>query len=57
MNCRAKVSEGGRYNLSSFSAASLISPANLELIGNLSGCEAVRRTADCSDLCFHSKFR
>ena len=51
------MSEGGRYNLSSFSAASLISPANLELIGNLSGCEAVRRTADCSDLCFHSKFR
>ena len=53
----AKVREGGRYNLSSFSLAKLISPANLDLIGNLSGCEAVRRFADCDDLCFHSRYR
>ena len=53
----AKVREGGRYNLSSFSPASLISPANLELIGNLSGCEAARRFADCEDVCYHSEYR
>ena len=54
---QAKVQEGGRYNLSTFSVSKLISPANLELIGNLSGCETVRRFADCEDLCFHSKYR
>ena len=53
----AKVKEGGHYNLSTFSAAKLISPANLELIGNLSGCEALRREADCEDICFHAKYR
>ena len=53
----AKVAEGGQYNLSSFSVTKLISPANLELIGNLSGCEAARRSADCSDLCHHAKYR
>lgn len=54
---QAKVQEGGHYNLSTFSVSKLISPANLELIGNLSGCETVRRFGDCEDLCFHSKYR
>jgi peroxidase len=43
-----------------FSYSDLISPANLQLIANLSGCEAHRTKVedDCeSDLCFHSKFR
>lgn len=33
--------------------------AYLELLANLSGCEAhrSRRDANCSDMCFHSKFR
>ena len=53
----AKVAEGGQYNLSEFSVAKLISPANLELIGNLSGCEAVRRDVPCDDLCYHAKYR
>lgn len=53
----AKIKEGGRYNLTAFSVTNLISPANLELIGNLSGCEANRRHADCEDVCFHSRFR
>ena len=52
-----KVKEGAEYNLSTFSLDRLISPANLELIGNLSGCEAARRFADCEDLCYHSQFR
>ena len=53
----AKVREGGQYNLTAFTVGRLISPANLELIGNLSGCEALRREADCQDVCFHSRFR
>ena len=53
----AKVAEGGQYNLSEFSVTKLISPANLELIGNLSGCEAVRRDVPCDDLCYHAKYR
>lgn len=40
--------QGGEYNnLTVFTAKELISPANLELIGNISGCESHRREADC----------
>jgi len=54
----AKVAQGGNYNLSApFSVHNLISPANIELIGNLSGCEAHRRDIDCEDICFHSVYR
>ena len=42
----AKVKEGAQYNISTFSLDKLISPANLELIRNLSGCEAARRFAE-----------
>ena len=47
---------------SDFSYSDLISPTNLEIIANLSGCEAHRRrleaTSACEeDLCFQSKFR
>ena len=48
---------------SAFSYSDVISATNLELIANLSGCEAHRRrleaaSAACEDeLCFHSKFR
>ncbi len=43
-----------------FSYSDLVSPANLELIANLSGCEAHRakREVNCSeDMCFHAKYR
>jgi len=53
-----KVREGKEYtNISTFSIVNLISPANLELIGNLSGCEAHRRHIDCEDVCFQTKYR
>ena len=45
--------------LGDFTYEDLISPSNLELIGNLSGCEAHRakREVNCTDMCFHSKYR
>ncbi|XP_027629631.1 peroxidasin homolog isoform X1 [Tupaia chinensis] len=41
---------GYRYN-------DLVSPQYLGLIANLSGCTAHRRATNCSDMCFHQKYR
>uniref|UniRef100_A0A4W3HC24 Peroxidasin n=1 Tax=Callorhinchus milii TaxID=7868 RepID=A0A4W3HC24_CALMI len=41
---------GFRYN-------DLLSPRFLNLIANLSGCTAHRRINNCSDICFHQKYR
>ncbi|XP_023381728.1 peroxidasin homolog [Pteropus vampyrus] len=35
----------------------LVSPQYLSLIANLSGCTAHRRVTNCSDMCFHQKYR
>ncbi|XP_019354171.1 probable oxidoreductase PXDNL isoform X2 [Alligator mississippiensis] len=35
----------------------LVSPHYLSLIANLSGCTAHRRFPDCSNICFHQKYR
>uniref|UniRef100_A0A8C8WC56 Lactoperoxidase n=1 Tax=Panthera leo TaxID=9689 RepID=A0A8C8WC56_PANLE len=35
----------------------LVSPPYLSLLANLSGCTAHRQVPDCSDLCFHQKYR
>lgn len=35
----------------------LVSPQYLGLIANLSGCTAHRRVNNCSDMCFHQKYR
>ncbi|MGH0114390.1 UNVERIFIED_CONTAM: hypothetical protein FKN15_005872 [Acipenser sinensis] len=35
----------------------LVSPRFLEMIANLSGCTAHRRINNCSDICFHQKYR
>uniref|UniRef100_A0A674HZE2 Ig-like domain-containing protein n=1 Tax=Terrapene triunguis TaxID=2587831 RepID=A0A674HZE2_9SAUR len=41
---------GYRYN-------DLVSPHYLNVIANLSGCSAHRRTPNCSDICFHKQYR
>uniref|UniRef100_A0A8C6VHK2 Ig-like domain-containing protein n=1 Tax=Naja naja TaxID=35670 RepID=A0A8C6VHK2_NAJNA len=41
---------GYRYN-------DLVSPHYLNMIANLSGCSTHRRTPNCSDICFHKKYR
>nr|XP_020665436.1 peroxidasin homolog [Pogona vitticeps] len=41
---------GYRYN-------DLVSPHYLNMIANLSGCSTHRRAPNCSDICFHQKYR
>jgi peroxidase len=40
-----------------FSYEDALSPQQLELIANASGCLTHRRKPDCNDMCFHSKYR
>lgn len=35
----------------------ILSPSQLALIANLSGCMIHRPASNCSDMCFHSKYR
>ena len=35
----------------------LVSPEHIQLLANLSGCTAHKRLVNCSDLCFHQKYR
>ncbi|KAF2349212.1 VWFC domain, partial [Trinorchestia longiramus] len=51
------VEDGMQFNLTKFSYQDLLSPENLELLTNLSGCLAHRRTVSCNDMCFHLKYR
>lgn len=40
-----------------FSYKDLLSPSHLELVANLSGCMMHRPHTNCSDMCFHGKYR
>ncbi|XP_057353469.1 peroxidasin homolog isoform X2 [Manis pentadactyla] len=44
-------------NGTSYHYNDLVSPQYLGLIANLSGCTAHRRRNNCSDMCFHRKYR
>ncbi|KAM9316417.1 peroxidasin homolog [Gastrophryne carolinensis] len=44
-------------NGTSYHYNDLVSPNYLNLIANLSGCAAHRRMNDCSNMCFHQKYR
>ncbi|XP_027696149.1 peroxidasin homolog isoform X2 [Vombatus ursinus] len=44
-------------NGTSYHYNDLVSPQYLSLIANLSGCTAHRRMNNCSDMCFHQKYR
>uniref|UniRef100_H3AWY7 Peroxidasin n=1 Tax=Latimeria chalumnae TaxID=7897 RepID=H3AWY7_LATCH len=44
-------------NGTSYRYNDLVSPRYLNLIANLSGCTAHRRIPNCSDICFHQKYR
>lgn len=48
--CVCFLSPAFRYN-------DLVSPHFLDVIANLSGCTAHRRFNNCSDICFHQKYR
>ena len=40
-----------------FSYQEVLNPQQLQLIANMSGCLSHRRIPDCSDMCFHTKYR
>nr|CAD7398389.1 unnamed protein product [Timema poppensis] len=44
-------------NEADFSYKELLSSSHLELVANLSGCMVHRPFTNCSDMCFHSKYR
>uniref|UniRef100_A0A3P9HS03 Peroxidasin n=1 Tax=Oryzias latipes TaxID=8090 RepID=A0A3P9HS03_ORYLA len=44
-------------NGTAFRYNDLVSPHFLDMIANLSGCTAHRRINNCSDICFHQKYR
>ncbi|XP_067135162.1 peroxidasin isoform X2 [Centruroides vittatus] len=52
-----KVEMGIKLNLSEFSYYDILSPHQLELLANLSGCLVHRPKISCSDMCFHKKYR
>ncbi|KAJ8288623.1 hypothetical protein COCON_G00012820 [Conger conger] len=53
------VNQGLRVdtNGTAFRYNDLVSPRFLDMIANLSGCTAHRRFNNCSDICFHQKYR
>ncbi|XP_063223547.1 peroxidasin isoform X7 [Bacillus rossius redtenbacheri] len=57
-NIRKHVEAGMKVNLTTeFSYKELLSPSQLQLVANLSECMAHRPSTNCSDMCFHSKYR
>lgn len=61
INIRKHVNEGRKMssnvNLTDFDYKEILSPAHLELVAQLSGCMAHRPSSNCTDMCFHSKYR
>lgn len=53
------VKEMDKVNVSNdkYNFFHLLSPAHVNMIANLSGCSAHRRINNCSDMCFHRKYR
>lgn len=54
-----RVQEGNSVNLTDveFKYNDLVSPFYVSLIANYSGCTTFRKDIDCSDICFHKKYR
>lgn len=59
VNIRKHVNTGRKMsaNMSDFDYKELLSPAHLELVAQLSGCMAHQPFSNCTDMCFHSKYR
>ncbi|GAB1597499.1 peroxidasin-like [Argonauta hians] len=53
------VREGYKYNVTDheLSYREILSPEHIRLIANLSGCFRRPPNIDCSDMCFHKKYR
>lgn len=61
INIRKHVNAGRKMsstaNITNFDYKELLSPAHLELVAQLSGCMAHRPSSNCTDMCYHSKYR
>ncbi|KAG8567085.1 hypothetical protein GDO81_013493 [Engystomops pustulosus] len=44
-------------NITSYHYRDLVSPHYISMIANVSGCSAHRRAPNCSDICFHQRYR
>ncbi|XP_069810187.1 peroxidasin homolog isoform X1 [Dendropsophus ebraccatus] len=44
-------------NTTSYHYSELVSPHYISMIANVSGCSAHRPTPNCSDICFHQRYR
>ncbi|XP_037081331.1 LOW QUALITY PROTEIN: peroxidasin homolog [Pollicipes pollicipes] len=51
------VESGSRFNLTTYSYSDLLSPGQMERLRDLSGCSSHRRRLNCSNICFHSRYR
>ncbi|KAJ8985113.1 hypothetical protein NQ317_012763 [Molorchus minor] len=57
-NIRKHVEDGQMtMKTSDFDYKEILSPEHLNLIARLSGCMTHRHTRNCTDMCFHSKYR
>jgi peroxidase len=58
VNIRKHVREGMRTNSTTdFNYREILSPDHLNLVAELSGCMTHRFSKNCTDMCFHSKYR
>ncbi|XP_054274117.1 peroxidasin-like isoform X2 [Macrosteles quadrilineatus] len=58
VNIRRHIQSGLKVNLTQdFSYADILSPQQLQLVANLSGCMEHQAAVNCSDMCFHAKYR
>lgn len=58
VNIRKLVAKGMSTNAAEdFNYKDVLSQDHLNLIAKLSGCVAHRQTKNCTDMCFHSKYR
>lgn len=59
VNIRRKVNEGSKIsgNMTDFDYKEILSPEHLSLVAELSGCLAHRIIPNCTNMCFHLKYR
>ncbi|KAG8309246.1 hypothetical protein J6590_090756, partial [Homalodisca vitripennis] len=58
INIRKHIQSGLKVNLTQdYSYSDILSPQQLQLVANLSGCMEHQAPVNCSDMCFHSKYR
>ncbi|XP_046606804.1 peroxidasin [Neodiprion virginianus] len=57
VNIRKLVNSGVKANASEFRYEEILTAAQVAEIERLSGCTAHRRISNCSDMCYHSRYR